>query len=125
MIRAKNLEPNFLTEYTDGTHTGASDAPAEKGGQGADFQPLALLEASLATCVNITLRVYAQAHGIDLPEVETTATLTPGAEGSTFEYTVNLPASVTPEQKKRLLAATKACPIHGVLSKPITFKLAE
>lgn len=125
MITTKNGKADFLTEFTDGTHTGLSDAPEFKGGENARFTPLGLLEASLAACMNMTLRVYAKAHGIELDFVETAATLIPGDTGSTFEYSVKLPDALSDRDRKRVIAALKGCPIHGLLGKPITFALKD
>ena len=123
MITTKSKSANFLTEFSDGEHVGACDAPAAKGGQDAGFSPFSLLEASLAGCLNITMRVFAQSHDIDLGDVETSVTLKPGEDGSTFEYSVKLPDGLSERDRKRLLAATKGCPIHGMLGKPISFEL--
>ncbi|WP_158947690.1 OsmC family protein [Pseudodesulfovibrio cashew] len=123
MIRTKNHEANFLTEFTDGAHTALTDAPADKGGAGEHISPFGLLEAALATCLNITLRFYAEAHGIALDKVETVVTLKQDSDGSTFEYWVDLPEDLPEDQKKRLFAALRGCPVHGLLSKPIQLEL--
>ena len=120
MIIAKSREEKFLTEISDGTHSASIDAPESHGGAGAGLSPFALLEASLASCLNITLRVYAQTHGIDLGPVETTVSVTRGQGDSTFEYSVKLPEDLAPEQTKRLRAALKGCPVHNLFKNPIT-----
>ena len=119
MIVAKSKQEKFLTEISDGEHSIMIDAPKSHGGAGAGLSPFALLEASLASCLNITLRVYAQAHGIDLGPVETTVSVTRGDSGSTFEYSVKLPEGLTPEQTKRLRAALKGCPVHHLFKNPV------
>lgn len=35
MIRTKSMAANYLTEFTDGTHVGMSDAPVLKRGDSA------------------------------------------------------------------------------------------
>jgi len=125
MIRTRNLSTDYLTEYTDGTHTGESDAPASKGGGDAAFTPFGLLEASLAACLNITLRVYAKNHDIPLDGVTTEVSLVTGPDGSIFEYSADLPDTLDENQKKRLVAAMKGCPIHAILSKPVAFEYKE
>jgi putative redox protein len=125
MIRATSKEENFLTEYTDGDHTAFSDAPENHGGAGANFSPSALLEAALANCMNITARVYAQSHGLSLGEVETTVNLDRGQAGSTMEYQIKWSEPLTADQEKRLHAALGGCPIHGILSHPVAFKLKQ
>lgn len=122
MITTKSNAADYLTEFTNGELVGACDAPACKGGKDAGFTPFALLEASLAGCLNITARVYAQSHGIELESVETTVCLKPGEEGSVFEYCVKLPESLSDKDRKRVLAALKGCPIHGILGKPVSFE---
>lgn len=122
MVTSKNKEADFLTEFTDGTYSCECDAPEEKGGSGAAFTPMALLEASMAACMNITLRAYAKNHGLELGDVETSVTLRSDDNGTVFEYSAKLPENVAPDQKKRLLAALKGCPVHGLLSKPISFE---
>jgi putative redox protein len=119
MIVAKSREEKFLTEIRDGEHSAMIDAPESHGGAGAGLSPFALLEASLASCLNITLRVYAQTHGIDLGPVETTVSVTRGQGDSTFEYSVKLADSLTPDQTKRLRAALKGCPVHNLFKNPI------
>lgn len=47
----------------------------DKGGGNQGFRPHELLEAALATCMNIHLRMYAANHGIELGEVTTKVTL--------------------------------------------------
>ncbi|OIQ48793.1 OsmC-like protein [Pseudodesulfovibrio hydrargyri] len=123
MITTKSKQDDYLTEFTDGDHVGQCDAPVGKGGRDAAFTPFALLEASLAGCLNITLRAFAKSHDIELGHVETTVTLVPGESGTTFEYSVELPEGVSEKDTKRLLAALKGCPIHGLLGKPVTFEL--
>ncbi|WP_050813936.1 OsmC family protein [Pseudodesulfovibrio mercurii] len=114
-----------MTEFTDGVHVAACDAPSRHGGQDAGFTPFSLLEASLAGCMNITLRVFARTHDIDLEFVETTVTLKPGEGGYTFEYSIKLPEGLSDKDRKRLIAARKGCPIHGLLGQPLSFELKE
>jgi putative redox protein len=125
MITTKSKQDDYLTEFTDGEHVGQCDAPVGKGGQDAAFTPFALLEASLAGCLNITLRAFAKSHDIELGPVETSVTLVPGENGSTFEYSVKLPEGVSERDSKRLHAALKGCPIHGLLGKSVSFEFKE
>lgn len=122
MISAHSEAVNFRTSFSNGKLNEMTDAPENHGGKGDGFLPFELLEASLATCMNITLRVYAQSHGIDLPGLETRVGIVPDGEGHAFEYEIIFDEEPAPEQKKRLLAAVKGCPIHGVLTKPISIR---
>lgn len=79
-----------------------------QGGADGGFSPFALLEASLAACMNMTLRVYAQAHNIVMDAVETTVTIKQGKNGATITYGVKLPDNLTAEQK------AVACGLEGM-----------
>ncbi|MGE4290738.1 MAG: OsmC family protein [Desulfovibrio sp.] len=125
MIRTNSLKANYLTKFTNDKFSAKADAPAAKGGADSGFTPFELLEASLATCLNITLRVYAQAHSIDLSGAEASVSLVPDGEGHVFECGVTFQDEPPQEQKTRLLAALKGCPIHGILTKPLRFEFTE
>ena len=40
----------------------SSDNTPDKGGKGAGFRPHELLEAALACCMNMSVRMYAESH---------------------------------------------------------------
>jgi len=121
MITATSRTENYLTDVTDGTLSALIDAPASKGGQDAGLNPFALLEASVAACLNITMRVYAQNHGFALHDVQTTAAIKRNDDGFYFEYSVKLPDGLSDDQTKRLLAACKGCPVHAVFKQAVPF----
>lgn len=123
MIIAKSTDKGFITEFTDGQHTALADPPADKGGDGAGFSPFALIEAALAGCLVITMRMYAKNHDIELDNAEVSVTVEPGSDGANYVCVAKLPEGLSPEQKKRLQAAMKGCPIHGLLTKPATFDM--
>ncbi len=125
MITTKSNETDYLTEFTDGVHEGVCDAPESMGGAGAGFTPLALLEASLAACMNITLRMYARNHAIPLDSMKTTVSITREVDGAVVEYSAEIPERLAPGQKKRLFAAMRGCPIHSILAKNATFSLKD
>lgn len=125
MITSKSGENDYYTEYTDGENVGHCDAPESLGGGGEGFTPFSLLEASLACCMNMTLRIYAKNHCIQLDEVSTTVSITREVDGASVECTVSVPESLAPGQRKRLLAAARGCPIHSVLAKPASFVIKE
>ena len=70
MIVTRNQPEPYAVEFGDGKHTGLADAIAADGGREAGFKPFALLEASLATCVAMTIRMYADRHGWTLPGLD-------------------------------------------------------
>jgi putative redox protein len=112
----------FDTWFTDGKHEGHCDAPAEKGGADAGFGPHELLEAALASCLNIYVRVCAQTHNIPLTGVVTEVTLERQNPGEVvFRYALELKGHLTEEQRWELIQAAQSCPVHQTLAGKISF----
>ena len=123
MICAKSDLTRYQTRFSDGKHEGVSDTTADKGGQHSGFRPHDLLEAALAACVNMTVRMYADNHGIPLRGVTTNVSLDRiHPDEVVFRYEVELDGELTEEQRNRLLQAAGACPIRKTLSKRIRFE---
>jgi putative redox protein len=123
MICAKSESTRYQTRFSDGEHEGFSDTTADKGGQHSGFRPHDLLEAALAACVNMTVRMYADNHGIPLRGVTTNVSLDRTHPDETvFRYDVELDGELTAEQQDRLFHAANACPIRKTLSKRIRFE---
>lgn len=126
MVTATGKPGKYLTEVTDGTHTITLDAPTSHGGGDNGLCPYALLESSLAGCIAITLRMFADTHDIPLSEdVQTQVAIRTVNDEVTFECSVTLPEGLDEKQKKRLLAAARGCPVHAVLKQPATLVLQE
>jgi putative redox protein len=123
MICAKSELTRYKTRFSDGEHECISDTTADKGGGASGFRPHHLLEAALATCVNMTVRMYAENHGIPLRGVTTNVSLdrTPPDE-VVFRYEVALDGELTAEQQSKLIQAAGACPVRKTLSKRIKFE---
>lgn len=123
MIRATTEEERYLTKFTNGTGSGYADASAAQGGTGTSFRPHELLEAALATCINVTLRMYAEKHGVPLDDVLTEVKLDSSSPDETvFRYDVELLGrNLTPEQRSKLLEIARACSVRRTLAKPIRF----
>jgi putative redox protein len=124
MINAKSESTRYKTGFSDGTHECFSDTTADKGGQHSGFRPHDLLEAALAACVNMTVRMYADNHGIPLRGVTANVSLDRTHPDETvFRYDVQLDGELTAEQQDRLFRAASACPVRKTLSKRIRFEL--
>jgi putative redox protein len=123
MTSATSQPARYQSLLSDGEHECLADAPAEKGGQHAGFRPHALLEAALASCVSMTVRMYADHHAIPLRSVTAKVTLDRShPDEIVFRYEVDVDGDLTPEQKDRLLHAASACPVRKTLSKKIRFE---
>jgi len=126
MIRADSQAQNYLVTVTNGEFTLPADTTADKGGGGQGFRPHDLLEAALAGCMNMSLRMAAEKAGIVLNEVSVSVSLNRnGPEGPTFEYAVSFPASLPRSDRTKLLVALESCPVRTTLSKPLHFNLTQ
>ncbi|MFQ5342238.1 MAG: OsmC family protein [Anaerolineae bacterium] len=122
MVTCMSLETRYQSLVTNGKHEALSDTTEDKGGSHSGFRPHELLEAALASCLNIWLRMYADEHGIPLGEVFTRVSLDRTTPGEVvFEYDVELAGPLTDAQRHRLMQVAKTCPVHQTLSKRISF----
>ena len=123
MIIASSESTPYLTHFSNGKQTAIADTTADKGGGEMGFRPHELLEAALATCMNMHLRMYAANYGIGLTEVCTTVTLDRNSPAeAVFNYSVELSGEIDESQRKKLLEVAESCPVHRTLSKKLVFR---
>jgi putative redox protein len=123
MIAATGGPARYRTRFSNGTSEAAADTTADKGGSGDGFRPHELLEAALATCVNMTVRMYAAKHAIALAGVTTRVSLDRSDPAqAVFRYEVELEGALTPADREKLLDAARACPVRRTLSRQIRFE---
>jgi len=121
MIRAESKASRYTTEFSNGTAHGISDLGRERGGQGEGFPPHDLLEAALAACMNMTVRMYAEHHGIPIGTVSTTVTTEGGAEETVLRCQVEIEGDLDEATRTKLQQVARRCPVRMALSKPIRF----
>lgn len=122
MITTHSGEPRYLVRFTNGTHHADADVPAIKGGQGAGIGPHELLEASLATCINMWIRMQADQLGIPVgPMVVTVNLKRDHPDEAVYEYTIKLGGSLPEAQQTLLLQAADNCPVRRTLLKKPLF----
>jgi putative redox protein len=123
MIYARSQLARYQTSFSDGEHEGVADTTADKGGEHAGFRPHDLLEAALAACVNMSVRMYADHHGIPLRGVTAKVSLDrTDPDEVVFRYDLEVDGELTEEQRDRLVQASHACPVRKTLSKKIRFE---
>jgi len=127
MIVTRNEVDPYAVTFSDGRHTGLADAIAADGGREAGFKPFALLEASLATCTAMTIRMYADRHGWALPGLEVRVKYDQSrSDAPVLRYDVDFgSADLAPDVRERLMRVATACPVHKALSKPMTVARSE
>jgi putative redox protein len=116
-IVARRVEGYSHDVEIEGGHELRVDEPTAAGGADTGPSPTRLLGASLASCIAITVEMYAQHKGWDVGAVEVDVEV--GYEGpvpTNFEVGLKLPAELDSEQRRRLLVIATKCPVHKVLA---------
>lgn len=113
-------------DITSGSHVVVTDQPVEDGGQDAGMSPVELFIGSLASCVAYFVGRYCKRHQIPhdgfTVETEWAMAEQPHRVGS-VSMRISLPASLTPEQRERLLKVAHGCTVHQSLAVPPTVKI--
>ena len=126
MITTYSESTPYRTRFTIDGREAYADASKDKGGADAGFGPHALLEASVACCINIWLRMYANKRGIPLSGVTAEVRLNRQTPNETiFEYAVQLQGNLTEDQRRDIHQQIVACPVSQTLLKGISFREME
>jgi putative redox protein len=123
MVHAENLATPYAVQFGNGNLTAIADTASSKGGGGAGFRPHELLEAALATCMTMTVRMYAERHGIDHAGIGIEVSLDRSKpECPYFECKVNFPETgISLEKRVRMLEILDRCPVHQTLAAGFRF----
>ena len=120
--------------HTTATHgpsgaTLSTDAPKDNHGLGQSFSPTDLLATALATCTITVMGIVAKRDGI--PMEGTKATVVKGMQNvpvrriASLPIAIEVPGRLTAEQKRKLEAAARSCPVlaslHPEIQAPLTF----
>ncbi|HEX4925445.1 MAG TPA: OsmC family protein [Bdellovibrionales bacterium] len=105
-----------------------TDAPRDNQGKGERFSPTDLVGAALASCILTTMAIVGDRDGLKLEgaraEVEKVMADSPRRIDSLI-VRVTLPAALTSDQRRKMEATAKACPVHRSLHPevkiPMTF----
>ena len=116
MTTASIAKEHYRLTLKNGEHEFYADEPEDVGGGDTAPAPDDLLEASLASCTAITLRMYADRKEwkLDSITVSVNAERT-GKNKTVFTRNIVLKGDIRTEQKERLLQIAKACPVSKTL----------
>ena len=122
MIHTKNEKVNYKTKFSNGKHSAFSDTTIDKEGSNSGFRPHELLEAAVACCMNMHIRMFAENHKMDVSHVKTEVSLNRNdPEFCIFEYKVEIDGKLTELEKEKLMQVVQSCPVKKTLSKRIEF----
>jgi putative redox protein len=97
-----------------------ADEPVEVGGLAPGPTPYELLSASLAACTAMTMRLYAERKGWELPpfEIEVTHVSATGpTEQDRFTRSILFEGELDEERRARLIDIANRCPVHRTLER--------
>lgn len=116
MTKASIATTKYRVQLDNGRHLFGADEPVEKDGQDTAPAPDELLEASLASCTAITVRMYADRKQWSLDGVDVAVNLERVDGKTVFTRNITLKGNLDMEQKERLLQIAKLCPVSKTLS---------
>lgn len=121
MITASMHPRPYQTVATNERHALIVDTlRADRGGQ-IGFKPLELLEAALATCTNLTVRIASEQLAIPVHDIVTTVETDTRIPGTTrFLMNITLGGDLSEAQHQQLLKSARLCPISKLLSSQIS-----
>ncbi len=121
MIKTKCTNKDYHCLVTNGKISIDSDAPPSKGGLSNGLRPHELLEAALATCINITIRMTAKEKNINLDYVSTQVDLDRSDTRTTFKYKIILDDKLSSSDHHFLMNIIDFCAVKQTLTKHLDF----
>ena len=128
------IENNFTTKIQTKNHNFIADEPASIGGDDLGPSPYELLNAGLAACTVMTLKIYADRKGWDLKEVYV-YTSHSKKHSDELDVEVDKPTrldfiakklkfigNLDAAQKERLKEIASKCPVHKTLASEVHFE---
>jgi putative redox protein len=101
----------------EGGQTVYVDEPRESGGTDTGPSPTRLVAGALAGCIAITMEMYGERKGWELGDLEVAVDVEyRDYMPISYAVTLRLPAELEDEQRQRLLAVARKCPVHRLLA---------
>ena len=104
-----------------GAHVVVTDQPSEDGGTNAGMSPVELFVGSLVSCVAYFVARYCERHRIPcegfVVDAEYHTVERPHRVGP-IAIRIQMPNSLNPSERERLLRVAEGCTVHQTLRKP-------
>lgn len=125
-IVARRIEGYAHEVDLEGGHELIVDEPPDRGGTDTGPRPTQLLGASLASCIAITVEMYADRKEWDVGRLEVSVEVSyEGPVPNSYDVILALPPELDDEQRRRLLTIATKCPVHKVLAGEATVTVTE
>ncbi|MEA2427499.1 MAG: putative redox protein [Thermoleophilaceae bacterium] len=121
---ARRENGSYKHQVTVRSHELTVDESEEHGGEDTGPDPQEMLAVSLASCVAITVEMYAKRKGWKIGDVECEVDYEPAQRGSPtkFQLVLRLPKELPEEQRERLMQIAAKCPVHRTLEGEVMFE---
>lgn len=126
MAIASSTDTAYVTEVSAGEFTFTADTTwGDRGGETAPT-PHDLLDASLAACIAMTVRIAADARNTALDRVTVeVVNVDENPTSSSFHCTITFEGYLSEKERAGLLLVAHACPISKLLAKTIEIGISE
>jgi putative redox protein len=116
MVKTTSRATRYQTAVTNGrTETSADTVKEGVGGTGG-FRPHEILEAALASCMNISVRLKADELGLAIAAVRTEVSLDRTVPGkAVYEYSLQIDGQLRADERAALEEAASHCAVSQTL----------
>lgn len=118
----------FQLRLRTGKHQLVADEPADFGGLDSGPSPFQLLAAALASCMTMTVRLYADRKGWLVKRIRTGVghSREPGTKPpDRFDVRLSFDGELDAGERQRLVEIAGKCPVHRVLTEGARFTIEE
>lgn len=125
-VQASVLQDGLYTKVISEDKTFFADEPLSLGGSDLAPNPVQYFLGSLATCMCITLRMYAQRKGWVTGRIMVNVSLQSGLpEGNVITKSISFENELSHEQKERLWMIAEKCPVSKLIREGVMFRNEE
>ncbi|MCB0797896.1 MAG: OsmC family protein [Chitinophagales bacterium] len=114
-VQSVTGETPYRTEIQAGTHIILADEPEESGGQDLGATPTRYLCSALASCIGITLRMYADRKEWKTGAITVDVELDRSGDKPVFSIGLRFANTLPEDQLQRLQLIAGKCPVHKLL----------
>jgi putative redox protein len=118
----------FQLKLQTGKHQLIADEPASYGGMDSGPSPFQLLGSALASCMTMTVRLYADQKGWPLKRIQTNVGHTRELDMSPrdrFDVRITFEGDLDSDQRARMVEIAGKCPVHKALTEGARFTIME
>ena len=116
MVQSSLGLENYKITHSNARHSFFADEPEVLGGKDTAPTPDELLEAALASCTLVTLRMYTNHKQWNVGGIQINVSLVREKEKTIINRILSFENETSEEQKQRLMQVAKACPVSKTLA---------